>query len=511
MTTMTTSGKPMTAYQAYAHSVIGGDHIKKDLPCQDHADCYTDENTAIIAVADGHGSPQYFRSQDGSKFAVETTLKAITDFIEAKGIPNAETSNHEIHSRLQQLTSHIIGAWQHQVETHENSHPLTGDSKFGELEDKYQKRYTNPQPNHIHQAYGTTLIASAITPNYWFGFQIGDGKCTALFEDGSWQEPIPWDKKCYLNVTTSICDDHAHNEFRYWFGYESEGGDTYQFSYGPDEAFESIKQPGKKPIAIFMGSDGVDDSFTAHENHNQLANLYRTVYVTHHKSDFQDLNAQIKSLAKRLATQGSHDDVSMAGILSNPNPKLVERFMLEEQLETSQKKLETLEKEATLKQKKYTEAQEQVEKIEREMDELKKDYQRGYQFLEVKIRSYIRHLRLEIGKCKNQRKKPTQGYKVKAWISGSDLIKVIPFASQSLKQPSQRILESHLEDARLKEKQVLAKLENIESKYNGLEINLPAHLHLVKTAFSELQKIQIEIEGLESAISTIENTMQSIQ
>ena len=106
---------------------------------------------------------------------------------------------------------------------------------------KYQDELSqNLNPEKI---YGCTLMCYVQTSTYWFAFQIGDGKCFAFTEDGKWLEPIPWDEQCFLNKTTSMCDSRAIDEFRYCY----QGDGVY-------------------PMAIFLGSDGIDDSFGANEN-----------------------------------------------------------------------------------------------------------------------------------------------------------------------------------------------------------------------------------------------------
>ena len=49
--------------------------------------------------------------------------------------------------------------------------------------------------------YGCTLMCYVQAPTYWFAFHLGDGKCFAFANDGTWKEPIPWDDRCFLNKT----------------------------------------------------------------------------------------------------------------------------------------------------------------------------------------------------------------------------------------------------------------------------------------------------------------------
>ena len=70
----------MAEYYQFAHSVQGYNHIKANKVCQDASgECHF-EDVSIIAVADGHGSDNYIRTDRGSKFAVSAALTAIKAF-----------------------------------------------------------------------------------------------------------------------------------------------------------------------------------------------------------------------------------------------------------------------------------------------------------------------------------------------------------------------------------------------------------------------------------------------
>lgn len=61
--------------------------------CQDYAQLLIpNDDVFILALSDGHGSPKYFRSDVGSKFAVETAIEALTEFVKEfepnKYLPN---------------------------------------------------------------------------------------------------------------------------------------------------------------------------------------------------------------------------------------------------------------------------------------------------------------------------------------------------------------------------------------------------------------------------------------
>lgn len=197
--------------QAFHLSSQGASHIKKNKECQDASESFYNENCAIAIVCDGHGGDDYVRSASGSAFACAVAKANILNFIE--NIDKDELVRH--HQKLiHNLEASIISAWNEAVYAHYESHPFT-ESEIAVLSDRAKRKYL--QEKRIESAYGTTLIAVACTENYWFGIHIGDGKCVAVNPEGKFVQPIPWDEKCFLNATTSICDSDALNRFRSFF------------------------------------------------------------------------------------------------------------------------------------------------------------------------------------------------------------------------------------------------------------------------------------------------------
>ena len=140
----------------------------------------------------------------------------------------------------------------------------------------------------MQAAYGATLIGAVVTEDFWFGVQIGDGKCVAFDHAGTDTEPIPWDEQCFLNLTTSLCDSDAAGEFRFCFSREL-------------------------PAAVFVGSDGIDGSF---KNQRHLHNFYRVVLTSFAQEDAQQAAEELGAYLPQLSAQGSADDVSVGCILN---------------------------------------------------------------------------------------------------------------------------------------------------------------------------------------------------
>ena len=268
----------------FAFSEQGYNHIKADKVCQDSSGHYSDDLMAGGVVADGHGSDNYPRTDRGSSFAVEATITAIREFVktvEDSVIDISEDSD----SYLEQLAKNILANWYAAVDADLEKYPFS-EEELSKVSDKYKKRYMSGQRQE--KAYGTTLIAVCQTRNYWFGMQIGDGKCVCISQDGSMYEPIPWDEDCQANITTSICDSEAIEEFRYCFMKEC-------------------------PVATLMGTDGIDDSYADAE---EMYVLYRSILAIFAEHGRETGESEIQAFLPGLSRKGSGDDVSIAGIVS---------------------------------------------------------------------------------------------------------------------------------------------------------------------------------------------------
>ena len=286
-------------WQSFSASVIGSSHIKHGTDIQDRAASYDNAKLSLAVVADGHGADECFRSAQGAKIAVTCAVKALHDFINeleprftAGFLHKASPPSHEEFEKLLRgLVNHIVARWHDGVDRHVQAEPFSNEEleKAGE---KYRPRYEAGEL--CAKAYGATLIAAAVTKHYWFGIHIGDGRFTVLYRDGGFDQPVPWDEKCFLNQTTSICDDDAAERARVYFSFHHE------------------KAP---PAAVFLCSDGVDDNYPVEENEQHLFKLYRTIALTFAEDGFSSTVKQIKDLAASFATKGKGDDTSIAGIV----------------------------------------------------------------------------------------------------------------------------------------------------------------------------------------------------
>lgn len=260
---------------------IGASHIRSGKECQDFSLSSSTDDCSLAITCDGHGGDNYFRSALGSQFAAQAASACITELMFDVG-KGYRPSNPE--DMLVQLEKSIIARWNAAVWEHYESHPFTQEELDSISESRRKKLQAG---RYIESTYGTTLIALALTKDFWFGVQIGDGKCVRIKSDGSFDMPIPPNDKCFLNSTTSICDENAIEDFRHCYSEE-------------------------QPIALFCGSDGIDDSFIKDE---QLYKLYETIARSFAKSEYDQAKLELEDYMPRLSSKGSGDDVSIAGII----------------------------------------------------------------------------------------------------------------------------------------------------------------------------------------------------
>ncbi len=285
---------------AINHTCQGESHKATNKVCQDYSLAYVTEEMSIAIVCDGHGGTRYFRSDVGAKCATEVAKKCIETFIKdvdanifknVSGIgvalkteiqQNDFAKESAIDKLFRQLFASIIYYWREQILDHSKSAPLT------ELECSLNASWSEAfeRGDELEKVYGCTLMCFAQTPNYWFAFHIGDGKCIAFDDTGNWSEPIPWDERCFLNKTTSLCDSSAIDEFRYCYN----GNGTF-------------------PMSVFLGSDGIDDSFGETEN---MVNFYIQILKEIVNTSHETAQSSIEETLPQLSKIGSQDDMSIA-------------------------------------------------------------------------------------------------------------------------------------------------------------------------------------------------------
>lgn len=335
------------------HHCQGESHKSSEKPCQDYAYAETTEGLSMAIVCDGHGGERYFRSQHGSQIATEITANAIRDYVRNMatsyqgkevnsvfdGSPftayNADHATNEQvdsaqHKSLMWLFASIISQWNLRITKHAMENDLT-EWEQNHVEQKYLDEFLNKRKSEdstYEKTYGCTLMAYVQTPNYWFAFHLGDGKCVSMrMANGHLvcEQPIPWDERCFLNKTTSLCDSNALEEFRY----------CYQGN-------------GEFPLAMFLGSDGIDDSYGDGYN---LTNFYIQLFKLIIRNGNEKALKELRKSLPIISKIGSKDDMSVACVYDDTNLQdaffMLTAYQIEqlnEQLDAVETKILELEK-----------------------------------------------------------------------------------------------------------------------------------------------------------------------
>ena len=275
----------------FNHTCIGYSHLQSGKPCQDASYAETSDRMSIAIVSDGHGGAIHSRSDIGAQLAI---------FAGQGVIETHPLSDWENPDKRQALFNEIVNTWT----------VLTIDHYYDNLTEQAIAQLplfpdVEQSIRNITTLYGCTLMAACVHAEGWFAFQIGDGKCVTIhplqtdldFPENNSKflipnsklvtEPIPDDDRCFLNMTTSLCDPNAATEFRFC------GGDK-----------------NTTPVAIFLGSDGIDNSWGTDE---ALHNFY--IEVLKHCTSAENVTHDLAEALPQLSQAGSHDDMSVAAIV----------------------------------------------------------------------------------------------------------------------------------------------------------------------------------------------------
>lgn len=274
--------------RAFSSCQQGASHLRSDKVCQDAAYARYEEGDryAVATVSDGHGGANYFRSDRGSRFAIEATQKAIKRFILNCDIGSLQCDPERY---MRQLEQNIVYEWRERVKKDYYAQPFT-DAEIDLMSEDARKKYYADADGTFTKAYGATLIAVVVYPGkFWFGLHVGDGKCVAFDAEGQPSQPIPWDERCFLNVTTSLCDARPLESFRHCIHFDH------------------------FPSAIFVGSDGIDDSFATDTD---LYGFYEEVARTFREKTYEEAKEEVDKFLPMLSEKGSGDDVSVSGIIA---------------------------------------------------------------------------------------------------------------------------------------------------------------------------------------------------
>lgn len=248
-----------------ASSVIGPAHIRRGLPNQDAAVVRPsgDKPTPVIfgALSDGHGASPHFRSDRGSRIAVESAIELLQWTAE---------SSEDID--IDSLAQTVVESWRKRVD-----------------DDVAQDPYEQGVAEH-YSPYGATMLGLMADDRQVCLMQLGDGDILLGFPDGRIERPIAPDTGLWGEQTYSLCLPNAENHLHGWVAHRD----------WDDEL----------PDFILAGSDGVSKSLVSEDAFHDVAAQYRERCRSGAEVFSQTMSA-LPQWLENLAANGSGDDASM--------------------------------------------------------------------------------------------------------------------------------------------------------------------------------------------------------
>lgn len=203
-----------TPWHVLGASVRGATHARAGLPNQDALAWLPIIETGwplVLSLADGHGSPRSFRSADGARLAAEVALRELSAFLGSQEEYPDLAQLRQLGDDL--LPQAIVSQWGAAVAEALAQHPLQ-EAELERLEAEAGVGARQTVEASPLLAYGTTVLAAAVTPFALLYLQLGDGDVLVVSPTGEVSRPLPRDTRLLANETTSLCMPDAWKEIR---------------------------------------------------------------------------------------------------------------------------------------------------------------------------------------------------------------------------------------------------------------------------------------------------------
>ena len=283
--------KQTARWRVAGHSVRGATHERAGAPNQDAIHWLPEsgaELPLILTVADGHGSHRSFRSESGARFAVETSTQVIRDFL----LGQTRTASLSATKRAAEewLPVALVRRWLEAVTKHLAAHPFSAD-ELRLLGVNHPEMSEQAAQSNAQVAYGTTILAAAVTTDFILYLQLGDGEILVVADDEEVSSPLPKDQRLFANETTSLCSEDAWRDFRVCFQVVS----------------------NRPPALILLSTDGYPNSFRDEAGFLKVgSDILKMIRA----EGLDMVNEHLESWLKESTDAGSGDDVTLGLICS---------------------------------------------------------------------------------------------------------------------------------------------------------------------------------------------------
>lgn len=264
------SEPPEQRWRAVGASVRGASHELTGAPNQDAFGWNGGDGAIeplVCGVSDGHGSERCFRSDVGSRFAVETVLEVL-----------GAMSTLPTPAEIQPLRRDLVERWRARVFAHIAAKPFDGVETL-----RLGMRYTDEQ---ALLAYGATMLGVRVAPEGILYLQLGDGDIIICDEDDTTTRVFDKDPNLAINETHSLCQPEAWRRMR---------------------ILTAPCEPG--PALVLVSTDGYSNSFRSDAEFFLIGRNYRRLL---REQGFESLTTQLAPILDEAQRLGSHDDITLA-------------------------------------------------------------------------------------------------------------------------------------------------------------------------------------------------------
>jgi hypothetical protein len=202
----------------------------------------------VLALSDGHGSAKSFRSEVGSRLAVDVATRELNNLLQGqRSVNRVDAPRGEKQARSLSwfkemfegyMPQKIVKGWRSEVLNHWRHNRLTPEQEA--IMRGMTKAKNDAQRLYI--AYGATLLMALVTEAFILYLQLGDGDILTVSDEGAVTRPIAEDPRLAIgDETTSLATDEPWRQVRM--------------------AFHPLVGTRTPPALIVLSTDGYAKSF----------------------------------------------------------------------------------------------------------------------------------------------------------------------------------------------------------------------------------------------------------
>jgi hypothetical protein len=188
------------------------------------------------------------------------------------------------------LPAALVRAWLAAVTNHLAAHPFSRN-EFNLLDVNGSETGGQAAQSNSQEAYGTTILAAAVTADFILYLQLGDGEILIVADEGEVSSPLPKDQRLFANETTSLCSEDAWRDFRVCFQIISNA----------------------PPSLILLSTDGYPNSFRDEAGFLKVGS---DILEMIRAEGLDTVNEHLGSWLREATYAGSGDDVTLGIICS---------------------------------------------------------------------------------------------------------------------------------------------------------------------------------------------------